>query len=333
MNNLPIESKSDDYPYYYKQYKFNIKNIKPLLNKFEKNELIVNTKSLNKIHTTLNIPLLNLQDLNKYNNHYFIIMENWLRHYELNKLSDVFTEPVRVKCKFKNNMSAFEFWNKNKLKIKNESKQTYGNQNIVSLQETIYKHIHLCNNFKISVCLSILKFFNVKKWLDISAGWGDRLISAILYGVEKYYSTDPNLDLHPYYNKIINKLVGKNNSKFIINKEGFEMLTPAKEYYDLVFSSPPFFDIEIYSKSKDDSYINYNNEDDWINNFFIPSLIISSESLMFNGHLVLYMGGSKKVMDVMHNTLTNKLKLKYEGIIYFYSGILRKMFVWKKILL
>ena len=290
------------------------------------------TKSLNKIHTTLKIPLLNLQDLNKYNNKYFIIMENWLRHYELNRLTDVFTEPVRVKCKFKNNISAFDFWNKNKLKITNESKVIYGNKNIVSLQETIYNHIHLCNNFKISVCLSILKFFNAKKWLDISCGWGDRLISAILYGVEEYYSTDPNLDLHPYYDKIINKLVGKNN-KFIINNQGFEMLTPLKEHYDIVFSSPPFFDIEIYSKSKDDSYLNYNNEDEWINNFFIPSLIISSDSLMYNGHIVLYMGGSKKVMDVMHNTLTNILKLKYEGIIYFYSGILRKMYVWKKIML
>lgn len=181
------------------------------------------------------------------------------------------------------------------------------------------------------VC-QILKFFNAKKWLDISCGWGDRLISAILYGVEEYYSTDPNLDLHPYYDKIINKLVGKNN-KFIINNQKFEMLTPLKEHYDIIFSSPPFFDIEIYSKSKDDSYLNYNNEDEWINNFLIPSLIISSDSLMYNGHIVLYMGGSKKVMDVMHNTLTNILKLKYEGIIYFYSGILRKMYVWKKIML
>lgn len=219
------------------------------------------------------------------------------------------------------------------IKIKNESKQTYVNQHIISLQETIYKHIHLCNNFKISVCLSILKFFNVKKWLDISAGWGDRLLSAILYGVDEYYSTDPNLDLHPYYKKIINKFAGKNNNNLIINTEGFEMLTPKKQYYDLVFSSPPFFDIEIYSKSKDDSYMNYNNEDEWINKFLIPSLTISSESLAIHGHIILYMGGSKKIMDVMHKTLTNKLRLKYEGIIYFYSGILRKMFVWKKIML
>lgn len=333
MNKLTHENTNDDYPYYYKQYKFNIKKLNHLLKGFKKNEFVIMTKSLNKIHTTSKIPLLNLQDLNKYNNVYFIIMENWERHYELNKLTDIFTEPVRVKCNFKNNISAFEFWNKNKLKIKNESIQTYNNENIVSLQEIIYKHIHLCNNFKISVCLTILKFFHVKRWLDISCGWGDRLISAILYGVEEYYSTDPNLELHLYYNKIINKLVGKPNSKFIINKKGFEMLTPLKEHYDIVFSSPPFFDIEIYSKSKDDSYLNYSNEDEWINKFFIPSLLIASNSLMYNGHIVLYMGGSKKVMDVMHNTLTNILKLKYEGVIYFYSGMLRKMYVWKKIML
>lgn len=76
MNTPNIENKNDDYPYYYKHYKFNIKNIPTLLHKFKKNELIVITKSLNKIHTILNIPLLNLQDLNKYNNYYFIIMEN-----------------------------------------------------------------------------------------------------------------------------------------------------------------------------------------------------------------------------------------------------------------
>ena len=327
MSKNIIFKKKDDYPYYHKQYTFSMKNIKKLLIKFKNNELIIKTSSLNKIPKKIPTTLLQ-----KYKNKYFIIIDDWLRHYELNKLTDYFTEIVRVKCNFKNNISAFDYWNINKSKIKNESNNIYGNINILSLQEIIYKHITLCNNFKISICLSILKYFNVKKWLDISAGWGDRLIAAILYGVDEYYSTDPNIELHPCYNKIINKLDGKNNDKFVIKHDGFEKLTPKKNYYDIVFSSPPFFDTEIYSKSKNDSLINYNNEDEWINNFFIPSLIIASDSLIINGRIVLYMGGSNKIMNIMHNTLTNTLKLHYEGIIYFYSGVLRKMYVWKKIM-
>ena len=124
----------DDYPYYNTIYEFNKETVSVLLNNFTTNELILT--SLNKM------PFIT-KNLAKYKTQYFVIMDEWSRHYELNKLTDYFTEKIRVKCKFKNNMSAVEFWNQNKPKIKKEAIQLFGDSSALSLREIIYKHIHL----------------------------------------------------------------------------------------------------------------------------------------------------------------------------------------------
>ncbi len=48
-----------------------------------------------------------------------------------------------------------------------------------------------------------------KTWCDMSMGWGDRLLSAILLQdeIDNYIGLDPNNNMHPYYNKMVELLV------------------------------------------------------------------------------------------------------------------------------
>lgn len=75
----------DDYPYYNKIYDFNNETVSVLLNNFTTNELILT--SLNKM------PFIT-KNLAKYKTQYFVIMDEWSRHYELNKLTDYFTSLI-----------------------------------------------------------------------------------------------------------------------------------------------------------------------------------------------------------------------------------------------
>src|SRR5690606_9365845 len=102
---------------------------------------------------------------------------------------------------------------------------------------------------------------------------------------------------------------------------------------DLVFSSPPFFDLEIYSDSVEDSYKKYNQESSWYDGFLIPSLRKAASLLIKGGHMVLYIDESintnyidKLVRDV-NSFMTNK-----GSIYYFYPNkmVPRRFFVWKK---
>lgn len=306
-----------EYPYYNKYYKLNKKEILTYIKNYK--PIILN-----------NIPKeLIKYNLQKYNNSYFIIKEDYLKNFYINSVTDYFSEYVRIKCKFGNGISPYEYWNKNKKIIIEQALKKYGTLNIINLREIIYLNTKLCNNLRITVILTILNYFKPKSWLDISAGWGDRLLSAIFYKINYYESCDPNLELHKYYDNMITTFVTKSKRKnFIIHKRGFLESSFEKMDFDIVFSSPPFFKLEKYSDFSENSITKYNTEKAWCDYFFIPSLIKAYNHLKEGGIMILYMGGSNNIMNAMHKLDSI---MEYQGIIYFYEKKPRGMYVWKKV--
>jgi len=270
--------------------------------------------------------------LEKFNNNYLFIKEDWDKNEELNNITDYFTEDVRIQCNFKNNISPFQYWKNNKFWI--ENKLDHKKNNIKFFRDFMYKHIKFCNNFRISIALTIYDMFNAKKILDPSAGWGDRLLSAIGHGAELYVGVDPNENLKNSYNNIISSLVepSKQNN-FSVITDGFETADIPQNDYDLVFTSPPFFDLEVYSTSKKDSYNAYPTVESWYRNFLVVMLDKAYKNLIVGGHLVLYISDStnthyvQKMIDYL-NTF-----MKSNGSFYYYydgSFVPRQIYVWKK---
>ena len=185
-----------DYPYYNLYYKFDKKNILNIVKNFVPEIYYYKLDKLKHI------------DLEKYvfNNskpEYFIIKDHYLKTSSINNLTDYFSEQVRIKCRFGNYVSPEEYWKRNKISILKKTIKKYKIINIHNIRETIFFNTKVCNNFRITVALAVLQYFKPRSWLDISSGWGDRLLSAIFYKVDIYESADPNLDLHPCYNKMI----------------------------------------------------------------------------------------------------------------------------------
>ncbi len=313
-----------EYPYYSSYYNLDKKRI---LNKVNSFKPIIYTKN-----KPPNILIKNNSEFEKFENNYFIIKDEWKKNEELNYLTDYFSEKVRIKCIFTNHPSPFDFWKKNKKRIIKKTLQKYNNLKISYLKEMIYNNTKLCNNFRISIVLTVLKHFQHDRYLDISAGWGDRLLGAIFSNVKRYISADPNLDLQPCYNEIKKTFLKKSQlNNFIIYPMSFlDIPLEKEEPFDIVFSSPPFFTLEKYSQYNANSITKYSNEQKWIDDFFIKSLIKCYNHLKKDGHILLYMGGSKKVFDNMFRL--NKI-MNYLGIIHFYEprSPYRNIFVWKKI--
>ena len=292
---------------------------------------------------------------NNNNNKYYIIKSSWNDNLELNKLTDYFTEKCRIQCTFKKNISQLEYWNKNQSFILSNIKKKHQQPTYENIHEEMYLYNKSCNNFRITVCLEVLKLFKPTKWLDISAGWGDRLISATLYDnltnkLELYCGVDPNPCLHPYYQDIINTFTEQQDhtqtpeqdhtqnhtqkqihNKYILIKDGFETAQLPKTKFDLVFSSPPFFDLEIYSKSISNSFNKYNSEEQWFNGFLMPSLYKANEYLSLNGYLILYLGEAHgthyipKMCKILNNMLYNI------GMLYYTDGKkIREFYCWQK---
>ncbi len=310
--------KKMEYPYYNYTYKFNKKKY---MDEFKKYKPIIYNTVPNE---------LSKFKLSKYDDSYFIIKSNYLEESFINDLSDYFTEKIRVKCQLLDYLTPLEFWEKNKDDILKTSLIKYNKITILTVSEIIYKNSKLCNNFRITVSSAILQYFKPKSWLDISAGWGDRLISAIINKVDLYVSSDPNLELHPSYTNIINKLVPKSKRKnYIIYPTGFLEAPITHKNFDIVFSSPPFFNLEKYSTYSQDSITQFNTQKSWTDNFFMKSLVKAHNLLKLNGFMILYIGN-------IDNYTAEQLKkvnkiMKYHGIIYFYESRPRGIHVWEKI--
>jgi hypothetical protein len=323
-----------DFPYY--SYFTNINQIKLDFEKLKLFKPIIRTNDNNKALESL---IINGKRFKNY-----VIVENYKSYYLLHKITDYFSQRCRVLCEFRypdesrlNELQAFQ---KHKNYIyKNVSKNN--NVNYMTIEEYMYNNYKRCTLFKTTVSLAILQLFKPKVWIDISSGWGDRLISAIAYGKCKYYGTDPSECQQSNYQKIINTFVSpKDKQNYKIQKIGYEYNTYPANSADLIWSSPPFFDLEIYEHTNNQSHEKYSTFDSWVNDFLYRDVIQKSVPILqVGGHLVLYISDYVKYKYTTY--ICNKIKkeipnLAYRGKLY-YTDIndnkktYRATFVWQKI--
>jgi hypothetical protein len=318
-NNMDVDKmlQKIEFPFYNLFFELDVGKFREMVNK---NDIMIVKKYQDKI--------INKFDIAKFDDGYLFIELNWQKTNELDMITDYFTEPCRIQCNTLNNMSPKEYWDLNR-----DNVMVNNGHQLNKMRDYVYKKSGMCSGFRVSVALAVLKIFGAKKWLDISAGWGDRLVAAIGHGVEMYCGVDPNLCLHPYYNQIVDTLDKENKHKYVLIKDGFETARLPNEKFDLVFSSPPFFDVEIYSKNEGDSMTNYSTGDSWYNNFLMPSIKKANENLEIGGNLVLYIGEGKtyKYLDKMVADVSKFMD--YRGKFFYYYDdkfIAKRFFVWKK---
>ena len=261
--------------------------------------------------------------------------------YSTISLSDIFNEKARMKAHIKNKISPYDFFIKNKKKLLNEAKEiTNKKKKYNFIREKIYElHPYECTPFRPDLYTAIIKLFSLilnnkkLKILDPSSGWGDRLIGFLASDcADEYYSTDPNEKLLKGYAEIYNKLDNKKKYVLMIPRP-FEGVEFYENYYDIVCTSPPFFDYEIYSDTnKNQSTNKYTDEKKWFDNFLDVLMINSTKYLKNNGYLILHISQHEN-----HNYLYWLLDKKYDNLSF--CGIIgcageskriHPLFIWKK---
>lgn len=249
-------------------------------------------------------------------------------------ISDYFIEHMRVKCvRSDQKMSVFDYWNHHKKDIEMHCKSKYGKVNSHNLRESLYDLIYECNTFKPSLIVGFIKMFKPKSILDISAGWGDRLIGSMACNVD-YIGVDP-ADLHTEYKNMIEHFGHTSSTMLIKGKfEDPDILKDLNKKVDMIFSSPPFYDLEkYYSNDESQSYMN-RSVDDWFNNFLIVSIKKAWSFLNEGGHLVLYIADAynrKPYVQRMINEI-NKFG-SYKGCLPqmdLKQNIPRPFWIWRK---
>jgi 16S rRNA G966 N2-methylase RsmD len=272
----------------------------------------------------------------KFKGKYVVFLDSYEKYGHINNITDVYSEKCRINCIFyKQYISPFEYFENNRDELIEKTKKG-GKLTNERLRETIYKGLKECTLFNITVVMNILKMFKPKSWLDISAGWGDRLIGAIAYDIDYYCGVDPNPCMQPIYKRIIDEMATK-KEKIKIIEGPFEKVKLPKKMFDIVFTSPPFFDIEIYTKDNSQSIEKYKEYDEWMDNFMLSSIKKAWKRLKKGKYMLLYIPNryrDKEFFSVIDRYIIDKLKGVNAGIIYYYTQDakrLRNIDVWKKI--
>jgi hypothetical protein len=182
-----------------------------------------------------------------------------------------------------------------------------------------------CTLYPFPAGMKVIEMFNPKRWLDPTAGWGDRLRVAIASDVE-YVGVDSNLSMQPAYQAIIDDKA-KDKSKFKVIASKFQD-APIKGKFDLVFTSPPFFTKEVY-----EHMVNWESIEHFMEDFLKPLLKKSFQHLKKGGHIILYIEDSPEYefIELMKEYVNHELPLNYEGAFYYEGKKMRPYYVWKKI--
>ena len=163
----------------------------------------------------------------------------------------------------------------------------YCNKNQPSLTDTKiwYRIFNMyfgsINIFKATIAMNIYCKYKPKSILDFTMGWGGRLIGACALNIEKYTGIDLNTELKTPYSKMVKMLkpLSSTNIKLIF-KDALKV-DYSKIDYDMVLTSPPYYNIELYNGTEKKT------KKEWNNNFYKPLITKTFKYLKKNGYYCL----------------------------------------------
>ena len=190
---------------------------------------------------------------------------------------------------------------------------------------------YICSQFKPNAAKALYDYFKVKNVLDFSAGWGDRLAGFYSsLNTELYVGIDPRKENHPiyeeqtrYYDRNLTFFETPKTTKFHCDAaEDFDF-TPYYDTFDIIFTSPPYFNVERYSYDDNQSWVRYKTIDEWNSQFLHKAIDNMWPTLKSGGKLCVNIsdvnagsGGKKswlKICDPMNDFINEFSDSNYLG--------------------
>jgi len=270
----------------------------------------------------------------------YIITTDPNDYFEVNLITDLFTEAARMKCHLAGQPSPITFFRCPKLHRQLierfllfpsiDQPIRAGKEATYLLREAFYPQVAECTQFRVTLAKFIYDYFGMKTGsdnltvYDPFAGWGDRLLGAAASSVvNRYLGTDPNPDLISGHSEMISflrkmKVVGSYSVEPIPAEE-IDLKKSFPKGIDLIYSSPPFFNLEIYDQGKQ-SIQSYPGIKSW-NRWFQQITKRMYQNLNQGGYLIYHLADPKGVSIISELiSFMETIGAVFLGSIPFYSG-------------
>lgn len=211
----------------------------------------------------------------------------------------------------------------------------------------------LATTFMPTYAKSIYEYFRAECVLDPCAGWGDRMLGAVVSKcVKKYVGFDPNYALIPGYKEIMRRFGHEEktretvdsvfsfaetqthvafNNDFEIYAEPYEqgVLAFPPNSFDFAFTSPPYFDYEDYTPSNP-------KYKDWFREFYTPLFKQTCRVLKPDAFFAIHIGDTSagQITRFLAETVPQISSFRYVskiGLKGAYSNQIRDVWLFQKV--
>jgi len=147
---------------------------------------------------------------------------------------------------------------------------------------------------------------------DPCAGWGGRMLGVVSSGAN-YIAFEPNTKTYEGLVEIV-KFLNIQDKVTLICDDALKMNDYNLPKVDMILTSPPYFDVEVYCKENTQSITNISDYDGWINSFLEPLIVNSLDYLNDGGVTCWNVGkvGRRDMKDDVERILKGKQYLLSE---------------------
>jgi tRNA1(Val) A37 N6-methylase TrmN6 len=218
-----------------------------------------------------------------------------------NKSSDYFHQEERWKCDSITSPSPYRTWHTEK--FRKTLLSALWSLKFKKVDEAVMRTIiglrkYIASQFRPNTCKDVINYFNAENVLDFSMGWGDRLSGFLASNAKSYTGVDPNTKLHDAYKKQYDQFGGNKIVEFI---DGCAEDVKYSKKFDLVFTSPPYFNVEKYANDEKQSFKKYKKIEVWLEEFLYKAISNAWDALEDGGILAI------NISDVYSNHQVNKI--------------------------
>lgn len=115
----------------------------------------------------------------------------------------------------------------------------------------------------------IVERFNSKHVLDVCVGWGGRMLGSVCVDGVSYTGIEPFSKTYEGLEQMKSELELTDEQVTLHNDCAETILPQLERKYDLALTSPPYYNLEIYTDEETQSH-HYGTYEDWVDNFLRP---------------------------------------------------------------
>jgi hypothetical protein len=148
------------------------------------------------------------------------------------------------------------------------NRKSHSTPYLSELRRGVYFCSGLCKStmYRPQIAKMITK--NHKRVLDPCMGWGGRLLGTVASGAD-YVGFDPNIETYTNLNTLVDFLDIRNKVNLICD-DALKMDEYSLGLFDVVLTSPPYFDLEIYADQPTQSIFGKDTYKSWNKEFLTP---------------------------------------------------------------